>query len=43
MALVFEALEVIKAIRSEKEWVARVEKCDAKTQKHFTNVCAYID
>ena len=43
MALVFEALEVIKDIRDNATWMKKVEQCDAKTQEHFAKASAYID
>jgi hypothetical protein len=43
MALVFEALEAIAEIRASKDWIAKVEKCDARAQERFAKVCAYID
>jgi hypothetical protein len=43
MAYVFEALQAIKDIRENKEWMTKVEQCPKGTQDHFAKVCAFLD
>jgi hypothetical protein len=43
MAYVFEVLEVIKDIRANKEWMAKVDRCPKSTKDHFAKVCAFLD
>ena len=43
MAYVFEVLEAIKEIRTNQEWMAKVEGCSKSTKDHFAKVCAFLE